>query len=89
MCCIYAHIAKDEWKKLDSKARKCVFLGYARKGYRLYDPKNTTVLHSRDVVFNEREFGIASELRYENHSVQLKCHNMEGPTDEDTEESLP
>ena len=47
------------------------------------------VLCSRDVVFNEREFGIASESRYENRCVQLECHNMEGPTDKDPEESLP
>jgi hypothetical protein len=27
-CEAYAHVPKDERKKLDSKARKCVFLGY-------------------------------------------------------------
>ena len=31
---------RDERGKLDSKARKCILLGYGRdrKGYRLYDP---------------------------------------------------
>ena len=27
-CLVYAHIPKNERQKLDSKARKCVFLGY-------------------------------------------------------------
>ena len=27
-CVAYAHVAKDEWKKHDSKSRKCVLLGY-------------------------------------------------------------
>ena len=35
--------------------RKCIFLGYAtqRKGYRLYNTKTATIIHSRGVVFNE------------------------------------
>ena len=51
----YAHIPKDERRKLDTKARKCVLLGYGEetKGYRLYDVAEKKVLHSRDVRFNE------------------------------------
>ena len=35
-CTVYAHIPKDERKKLYSKAKKCVLLGYGTetKGYR-------------------------------------------------------
>ena len=38
-CIAYAHVPKDERKKLDSKFRKCIFLGYGAeiKGYQLYD----------------------------------------------------
>ena len=52
-----SHIPKDERGKLDSKARKCILLGYGRdrKGYRLYDPVQQKILHSRDVRFNEAE----------------------------------
>ena len=34
-CLVYAHIEKDERSKLDSKARKCILLGYGTetKGY--------------------------------------------------------
>lgn len=46
-CQAFAHVPKDERKKLDSKSRKCVLLGYGTttKGYRLYDP--VKVFHAR------------------------------------------
>ena len=54
-CDAYAHVPKDERSKLDSKARKCILLGYGQetKGYRLYDFARQKVLYSRDVHFNE------------------------------------
>ena len=57
-CVAYSHVPKDEWHKLDSKAKKCIFLGYGRevKGYRLYGTQHKRVFHSRDVLFNETEF---------------------------------
>ena len=62
-CTAYAHIPKDERKKFDSNARKCVFLGYGTetKGYRLYDCKRQRVILSRHVKFKESEFGIEKE----------------------------
>ena len=58
-CVCYAHIAKDERKKLDMVARWCVLIGYGNevKGYRLYDP-DREVFFSRDVNFNESEVGL-------------------------------
>lgn len=59
-CAAYVHVTKDKWKKLDSKSRKCVLLGYGieTKGYRLYDLKRAKVYYSRDVLFNESIHGI-------------------------------
>ena len=56
-CESYAHIPKDERQKFNSKARKCILLGYGdrTKGYQLYDPVQQKVLHSRDVRCNEEE----------------------------------
>ena len=48
-CTVFAHIPKDEQKKLDMKAKRCVLLGYGTetKGYRLY---NANLLQSgRDI----------------------------------------
>ena len=38
-CQAFVHIPKDERKKLDSKSKKCILMGYGitTKGYRLYD----------------------------------------------------
>ena len=54
-CEAYVHIPKDERGKFDSKARKCILVGYGQetKGYRLYDTQQQKILHSRDVRFNE------------------------------------
>ena len=62
-CVAYSHIPKEERKKLDCKAKRCVFLGYGEnvKGYRLYNPTNRKILFSRDVIFNERKFGLQEE----------------------------
>ena len=58
-CSAYVHVPKDKRKKLDPKAEKCTLLGYgtSRKGYRLYDWKTSSIIHSRDVVFNELSRG--------------------------------
>ena len=69
-CVCYAHIAKDERKKLDVVARRCLLIGYGTevKGYRLYDPDREKVFFSRDVSFNEVEVGFKESsvepLRY-------------------------
>ena len=54
-CDAYAHIPSDKRGELDTKARKCVFIGYGEetKGYRLYDAEERKVLYSRNVQFNE------------------------------------
>lgn len=54
-CDAYTHVPKDERGKFDSKAKKCVHLGYGEttKGYRLFDPSKDKVIYSRDVRFNE------------------------------------
>lgn len=54
-CSAFAHIAKDERGKFDSKARKCIFLGYGEttKGYRLFVLDQKKLIYSRDVRFHE------------------------------------
>jgi len=52
---VYVMYNTQEVSKLDSKSKKCVFLGYANgvKGYCLWDPTAHKVVISRDVIFAE------------------------------------
>ena len=70
-CDAYAHISKDERHKLDSKARKCILLGYGKytKRYWLYDPKRGKVIYGRDVQFNETE-RVAQQQSIEHETKQ-------------------
>ena len=54
-CHAYSHMSRDERRKLDSKSRKCILVGYGEetKAYRLFDPEHGRVILSRNVVFNE------------------------------------
>jgi len=47
----------QEMTKLNSKSKKCIFLGYADgvKGYHPWDPTSRKVVVSRDVIFTENE----------------------------------
>jgi len=53
-CPTYAHVRDG---KLEPRAKKCIFLGYASgvKGYRLWcmDQKTPGIIISRDMTFNE------------------------------------
>ena len=54
-CPANVHVQSGERSKLDSKSRKCVFLGFEKgvKGYRLWDPVSKKTMTSRVVIFDE------------------------------------
>ena len=86
-CTAYGHIPKDERKKLDPKARKCVFLGYGTetKGYRLFDVEQQCVTYSRDVTFHENEFGILQKDESNetvNKLVDIELSNYDDVSDD-------
>jgi len=60
-CIAYVHVPDELRTKLDSKAEKCVFIGYSleQKGYRCYNPVTRKMRVSRDVVFDEMSSGYA------------------------------
>ena len=80
-CNAYVHVPKEERGKLDSKSKKCIFVGYGNemKGYRLFDTVRQKIIFSRDVVFNEQEFCSGSQFPEEdtNHRVELEFSNDE------------
>jgi hypothetical protein len=56
-CVAYAHVPKEQRKKLYEKSLKCIFIGYSSesKAYRLYYPLNNKMILSRDVKFLENQ----------------------------------
>lgn len=52
------HVPKELRRKLDSKSREMIFVGYceATKGYRLIHPVTKNLTKSRNVVFLENDF---------------------------------
>ena len=56
-CKAFAHIPKEDRKKLDSKAIRCNFIGYCSsyKAYRLFNPSTHKMFVSRDVKFHEQD----------------------------------
>ena len=59
-CVSYAWVPDISRKKLDKKTETYRFVGYDKKtrGYRLVDPVTKKLVISRDVSFNEDDFGI-------------------------------
>lgn len=57
-CTAYAKVPDAQRKKMDSKAIKLRFVGYAvnSKGYRLLDVETGKIYIKRDVIFNENDF---------------------------------
>lgn len=89
-CDAYAHVPKDDRGKFDTKARKCILLGYGEetKGYRLYDVNKMKVLYSRDVKFNEmsnnNEQG-SQDVQDEDYKLVIDM-SSKNDTEADTEE---
>ena len=62
-CDAYVHPTQDpsKLKKLDSRALKCIFLGYssdAVNGYVFYEPTARKTLTRRDAIFDEETFSV-------------------------------
>lgn len=94
-CQAFAHIPKDERKKLDSKSRRAVFMGYGEttKGYRLYDQAKKKVFFSRDVIFNEQKCGFERSSAQKRVYLEYTDENTEtissSETTADTSEPVP
>jgi hypothetical protein len=58
-CKAFAHIPKENMKKLDAKAIKCIFIGYCLefKAYKMFDPSTHKVFTIRNVIFHEQKEG--------------------------------
>jgi len=67
-CPVFVHVHSFYWGKLDPRAIKCVFIGYAfnKKGYKCYHSQSCKVYVSNDVTFHEtKSFFPSSQLQRE------------------------
>jgi hypothetical protein len=66
-CKDFAHIPKENRKKIDAKSIKCIFIGYCFefKVYKLFDPSTHKVFASRDVRFHEQDAGNHDDNNHE------------------------
>ena len=62
-CVAYTKSIKNDDKKWDARANRCMFVGYtaSTKIWKFYDPINRKSFTSRDVVFYEQEMYYAKE----------------------------
>lgn len=58
----YSHVNKEFRSKFDTKSEKCIMVGYAPSGYRLWSCEREKVIISRDVMFNENDFLFKSKV---------------------------
>ena len=67
-CKAFAHIPKEDRRKLDAKAIKCIFIGYCtdKKAYKMYDPSTHKVFASRDVIFHEH---VNKQIKEDEHNT--------------------
>ena len=56
-CTVYVHLSSKGQSKLEPRAEKCVFIGYApnKKGYKCFNPKTRKTVVSMDVTFLEHQ----------------------------------
>lgn len=74
-CAAFAHIPKEQRRKLDVKAKELRFVGYAEnsKAYRLLHVTTDRIIISRDVIFIE-DIEDGFEITKDENEVQVSLH---------------
>jgi hypothetical protein len=84
-CLVYQHIPKQlNPRKFDTRTRKCILLGYAPNGYRLWLLEERKVVVGHDVIFDEATF--PSPYGNANTADREEDTEEEDAEEEDTEE---
>ena len=92
-CKAFAHIPKDDRRKLDAKSFECIFVGYHNdhKAYKLFHPSSHKLIASRDVVFHENadtsDQGHSSTNEYVKLNSIIQQHEVEQPQEKEQEQS--
>lgn len=78
-CTAFVHIHDHNRGKLDPRARKCVFVGYAptQKGYKCFDPLSKKMFVTMDVTFFESKPFFTTHLQGESTSEDSDVFKIE------------
>ena len=94
-CEAYVHIPDENRKKLDKKAQRCIFLGYAKhhKAWIFLDLSSRRIITSRDAIFDESRFPLrenkdAAEAEALSELHQVQDHERRDMA-ENTSKKLP
>jgi len=57
-CISFVHMNLDHLSKLDTKSKKCIFIGYgiSKYDYQFWDAEDQKILRHKDLVFNEKVY---------------------------------
>lgn len=90
-CTAYTLVPARKRTKLSSKSKKCIFVGYAKNGYRLWDIDTKRVITSRNVRFDEttvkHEFLPSTSPYYEKENEEEENKEENQQTRVQTEEN--
>src|ERR1044072_3738834 len=89
-CTCFVLNTKDHLGKFDSKAQKCIFLGYSErsKGYRIYNKESQIVEESIHVRFDDKLESDKSKLVEKFGDLKITAHDSE-PLDHAPEDEEP
>ena len=85
-CECFAHVLDAQSTKLDSKSKKCIFLGYRveSKGYRLYDYESKKIIVNCDVVLCKQPHAMEDKVKSLTKMTKkqhYKYNHQNGPVD--------
>jgi hypothetical protein len=87
----FAHIPKEDRRKLDAKAVKCIFIGYCTeyKAYKMFDPNNHKVFASRDVLFHENADEVRKTYDYDVWNLPKENEENDNEKEEEVQGEAP
>lgn len=86
----YVHISKIHRKKLDSKVKIGIFVGYGEdvKGFRIWYPETNKIEHARDVIFDERRIFSDNKRESSQMEQQFELVNNENKKEKDEQQDV-